>query len=75
MSILTQDLLAGVRPGVDKAEFAKLLDDYIPAEQQRQWLATPNKAFGGRTPLELLNSGRVGEIIAEFRRLQAGLPM
>jgi transcriptional regulator with XRE-family HTH domain len=59
----------------DIAEFVDLMNDYVRDEQQPNWLRTPNEAFGGQTPLELLMSGRVRDAIIEFRRLQAGQPM
>jgi transcriptional regulator with XRE-family HTH domain len=59
----------------DIAEFADILNDYISRDKQNDWLRTPNEAFGGRTPLDLLVSGRVRDAIVEFRRLQAGQPM
>jgi transcriptional regulator with XRE-family HTH domain len=59
----------------DVAEFVDLMNDYVRREQQADWLRTPNEAFGGQTPLELLMSGRVRDAIIEFRRLQAGQPM
>lgn len=59
----------------DVAEFVDLMNDYVRREKQANWLRTPNEAFGGQTPLELLMSGRVRDAIVEFRRLQAGQPM
>jgi DNA-binding transcriptional regulator YiaG len=59
----------------DIAEFVDLLNDYISSEKQHDWLRTPNQAFGGPTPLEMLMAGRVRDAIIEFRRLQAGQPM
>ena len=59
----------------DIAEFVDLMNDYVRQEKQADWLGTPNEAFGGQTPIELLMSGRVRDAIIEFRRLQAGQPM
>jgi len=59
----------------DVTEFVDLMNDYVRREKQANWLRTPNEAFGGQTPLELLMSGRVRDAIVEFRRLQAGQPM
>jgi transcriptional regulator with XRE-family HTH domain len=59
----------------DVSEFADLMNDYVRPEKQADWLRTPNEAFGGQTPLELLLSGRVRDAIVEFRRLQSGQPM
>jgi len=59
----------------DIAEFADLRNAYVRHEKQADWLRTPNEAFGGQTPLELLMSGRVRDAIIKFRRLQAGQPM
>jgi DNA-binding transcriptional regulator YiaG len=59
----------------DIVDFVGLLNDYISSEKQHDWLRTPNQAFGGRTPLEILMAGRVRDAIIEFRRLQAGQPM
>ena len=59
----------------DLAELIDLLNDYIPSEQQAEWLHSASEAFSGRTPLELLTAGRIRDLIIEFRRLQAGHPM
>jgi transcriptional regulator with XRE-family HTH domain len=59
----------------DIAEFVDIMNDYVRREKQNDWLRTPNEAFGGQTPLELLMAGRVRDAIVEFRRLQAGQPM
>jgi transcriptional regulator with XRE-family HTH domain len=59
----------------DIAEFVDVVNDYIPRESQNDWLQTPNEAFGGKTPVDLLMAGRVRDAIVEFRRLQAGQPM
>lgn len=59
----------------DIAEFADLLNDYVAPEQQREWLRTPNEAFGGQKPLDLVLAGRVRDVVVEFRRLQAGQPL
>lgn len=59
----------------DIAEFVEIMNDYVRHEKQSEWLRSPNEAFGGQTPLELLMAGRVRDAIVEFRRLQAGQPM
>ncbi len=59
----------------DLVELIDILNDYIPREQQLEWLRSASDAFGGRTPSEILTAGRVRDIIVEFRRLQAGQPM
>jgi transcriptional regulator with XRE-family HTH domain len=59
----------------DIAEFTDIMNDYVRGEKQGEWLRSPNEAFGGQTPVELLLSGRVRDAIVEFRRLQAGQPM
>lgn len=59
----------------DIAEFVDIMNDYVRRDKQNDWLRTPNQAFGGQTPRELLIAGRVRDAIVEFRRLQAGHPM
>lgn len=59
----------------DIIELADLLNDYIPPEQQSEWLRAPSEAFGGQKPIELVLAGRVRDVIVEFRRFQAGQPL
>jgi len=59
----------------DLAEFVDLLNDYVPRDQQAEWLRAASDAFGQHAPLEVLTAGRVRDLIVEFRRMQAGHPM
>ncbi len=59
----------------DLAELSDLLNDYLPRDQQAEWLRSSNEAFGDRAPIELLTAGRLRDLTIEFRRVQAGQPM
>jgi transcriptional regulator with XRE-family HTH domain len=49
---------------------AAIADPDIPV-----WLRSENKAFRGIRPIDLLIEGKSRDILAEFRRLQAGEPI
>jgi DNA-binding transcriptional regulator YiaG len=59
----------------DLEELRSVLDEIVPVPDLPVWLRSENQAFGGRQPLELMVQGKARDILAEFRRLQAGEPI
>lgn len=59
----------------DLEELRSALDEVVPARELAVWLRSENQAFGGRQPIELIVQGKARDILAEFRRLQAGEPI
>jgi hypothetical protein len=59
----------------DLEELRSVLDELVPSRDLAVWLRSENQAFGGRQPIELIIQGKGRDILAEFRRLQAGEPI
>jgi transcriptional regulator with XRE-family HTH domain len=59
----------------DLEELRSVLDEIVRGPDLPAWLRSENQAFSGRQPLELIVEGKARDILAEFRRLQAGEPM
>lgn len=69
------DLPAEAEAGVRKLlEVRHSLERYIGINLG-DWLASPNHAFHGRTPRDLIASGQAGTLLAEFRRMRRGEPL
>ena len=59
----------------DFAQLLALMDDYVVAPKEEEWLSTPLAAFSGETPRELMTKGRIRDLIVEFERLREGQPV
>ena len=59
----------------DLEELRSVLDEVVPSRDLPVWLRSVNQASGGRQPFELIIQGKARDILAEFRRLQAGEPI
>lgn len=59
----------------DFAELLALMDDYVVAPKEEEWLSSPLPALGGRSPRELIAKGRIRDLIIEFERLREGQPV
>lgn len=59
----------------DLWELADLMDDYIVAREERNWLNTSNPAFRKRKPIELIVEGKLRDLVVEFLRLREGQPL
>jgi len=59
----------------DLRDLLSRMDDYVIAPQEKEWLASPLDAFGGRTPQQLIAEGRIRDIVIEFDRLSEGQPV
>jgi len=55
-------------------ELIELMDDYVEAPKEKNWLSTSLEAFRGRTPKELIAAGRIRDLVTEFERLREGQP-
>jgi transcriptional regulator with XRE-family HTH domain len=58
----------------DLVELTSLMDDYVSAPRETEWLSTPLAALQHKTPKELIASGRARDLIVEFLRLREGQP-
>lgn len=59
----------------DLCELLSRMDEYVVASKEKDWLSSPLKALGGRSPRELIIEGRIRELITEFDRLREGQPV
>ena len=69
-TIERQDLKAMV----ELKRLVSRLSEIMPANTVGPWLKTPNDAFGGFKPLELVDRGEVDRIYEMIYTLKAGLP-
>jgi transcriptional regulator with XRE-family HTH domain len=54
----------------------ELIERYIKQEARAEWLQTPNPAFGGKSPAEVLQSpGGMDRLIEFFRRIEWGITL
>lgn len=56
-------------------ELMTMMRDYVVMGKEEEWLTTALPAFGGRTPLELIQTDQIKVLIEEFHRLQDGEPV
>lgn len=59
----------------DLWEAVSLMDDYVVAREERDWLNTPNPAFENRKPIDLIVEGKLRDLSVEFQRLREGQPL
>lgn len=59
----------------DLRELLSRMDDYVVAPKEKKWLSSPLEAFAGKTPQELIATGRIRDLIVEFERLREGQPV
>ena len=59
----------------DMLELLQLMDDYVVEKEEKNWLDSPQAAFGSRKPIDLLVEGKVRDLIVEFQRLREGQPI
>jgi hypothetical protein len=60
-----------------QVELNRLLDDLarvMPSAQVDQWLKSPNPAFDGSTPLQLVERGELDRIWRMVHELESGQP-
>jgi transcriptional regulator with XRE-family HTH domain len=59
----------------DLRELLGLMDDYVIAPKEREWLDTPLPAIQNRRPIDLIAGGKLRDLIVEFQRLREGQPV
>ena len=59
----------------DLRELLGLMDDYVIAPKEREWLDTPLPAVQNRRPIDLIAGGKLRDLIVEFQRLGEGQPV
>jgi DNA-binding transcriptional regulator YiaG len=59
----------------DLTELTALMDEYISAPREQEWLSTPLPSLQDKTPRDLISGGRVRDLIVEFLRMREGQPV
>ena len=59
----------------DLRELFGLMDDYVVAPKEREWLETPLPVVQNRRPIDLIADGKLRDLIVEFQRLREGQPV
>ncbi len=54
--------------------YAKLRQSFASPEQLATWLKTPNKAFGGSQPLQVIERGEIDRVWRMIHFLESGSP-
>ena len=59
----------------DLWELLQLMDCYVVAKEESNWLNTANRTFRNKKPVELIVEGKLRDLIVEFQRLREGQPL
>jgi DNA-binding transcriptional regulator YiaG len=59
----------------DLTELTMLMDEYVSAPREQEWLSTPLSALQNKTPRDLIGRGRVRDVVVEFLRMREGQPV
>ena len=52
---------------------AERLSDFYEPDEARLWLQTGHPQFGGERPYDLINDGRIAEVLEVIDRLESGV--
>jgi len=59
----------------DLRELLSLMDEFVIAPKEHEWLQTPLSAIQNRKPIQALVEGKMRDLIVEFLRLREGQPV
>ena len=59
----------------DIRQLLSLMDEYVLAPHEQEWLKTPLPAVQNLTPLQAIQQGRTRDLVVEFLRLAEGQPI
>jgi len=59
----------------DLQELLELMDEFVIAPKEEEWLRTPLPAIRNQTPVQAIIDGKMRDIIVEFLRLGEGQPV
>jgi transcriptional regulator with XRE-family HTH domain len=59
----------------DLSELLSMMDEFVIAPKEADWLKTPLEAFRNRAPISLIKEGKLRDLILEFYRLREGQPL
>lgn len=69
-----QDVAKLKRPYAEVARLFHALSEVVEKEEIGPWFDTPNDAFGGLKPLEVVERGEIDRLWDMVYRLQSGMP-
>jgi DNA-binding transcriptional regulator YiaG len=59
----------------DLRELLSLMDEFVIAPKEQEWLETPLPAIQNRKPIQAVAEGKTRDLIVEFLRLREGQPV
>jgi transcriptional regulator with XRE-family HTH domain len=59
----------------DLSDLLGMMDEFVMAPKEAQWLKTPLEAFANRAPIDLIKEGKLRDLVIEFHRLREGQPI
>jgi transcriptional regulator with XRE-family HTH domain len=59
----------------DLRELLSLMDEFVIAPKEQEWLQTPLSAIQNRKPIQAVAEGKTRDLIVEFLRLREGQPV
>lgn len=62
------------RPYTEVARLYEALGEVVESDSTGPWFVTPNEAFGGLKPVELIERGEIDRLWDMVYRLQSGVP-
>jgi DNA-binding XRE family transcriptional regulator len=62
------------RPYTEVARLYEALSEVVEREAIGPWFVTPNEAFGGLKPMEVIERGEIDRLWGMVHRLQSGMP-
>jgi DNA-binding XRE family transcriptional regulator len=68
------DVAKLVRPYAEAARLYEALSEVVDPKAIGPWFVTPNEAFGGFKPVELIERGEIDRLWDLVYRLQSGMP-
>lgn len=57
------------------SDLLAMMDEFVIAPKEAEWLKTPLEAFGNRAPMDLIREGKLRDLVVEFHRLREGQPV
>jgi hypothetical protein len=59
----------------DLRELLSLMDEFVIAPKEQEWLQTPLSAIHNRKPVQAIVEGKMRDLIVEFLRFREGQPV
>jgi hypothetical protein len=69
-----KDIAKLQRPYAEVARLCEALSEVVEPRAVGRWFVTPNEAFGGLKPMEVVERGEIDRLWDMIYRLQTGMP-